>query len=64
MIQTWRSTPQLTVDEPPLAIPNLDTQLEELRVARERATRALQERYDHAMDGGDFDAADFYDEPT
>ena len=50
------------VDEPPLAIPNLDSQLEELRVARERAMSTLSERHQDALDRGDMDAADFYDD--
>eukprot|EP00434_Breviolum_minutum_P037111 symbB.v1.2.032893.t1/scaffold4013.1/size46388/4 len=49
------------VEDPPVAIPNLDDQLEELRVARERAMATLQDRYQDAMDSGDLDAADFYD---
>ncbi len=50
------------VDEPPLAIPNLDDQLEELRIARERAVRTLTERHQDALDRGDMEAADFYDD--
>ena len=50
------------VDEPPLAIPNLDDQLEELRIARERAMRTLTERHQDALDRGDMEAADFYDD--
>ena len=46
----------IAVDEPPLAIPNLD------RIAREGAMRTLTERHQDALDRGDMEAAEFYDD--
>ena len=51
-----------TVIEPPLALPNLDGELEEMNAIRERAVRTVQQRHLAGLDRGDFDAADFYDD--
>ena len=51
-----------TVQEPPVAIPNLDQQLDELEHVRQRAVRTLTNRHQDAFDRGDMDAADFYDD--
>ena len=51
-----------TVIEPPLALPNLDGELEEMNAIRERAVRTVQQRHLAALDRGDFDAADFHDD--
>ena len=53
---------ETAVADPPVATPDIEHELEMLQGARHQAMSTLSRRIQNALDRGDCDAADFYDE--
>ena len=51
-----------TMVDPPVEQPDVNYELEQMHGARQRATCTLHRRVQTALDRGDFDAAEFFDE--